>query len=85
MCLAVSHVLAKIQGYYLVCIWGSLVKFLGVGVVVNFDLFSHCYAVFFVLLACCMQAMTHSADNVPSQQAVKLVVVGLCFCLAVLV
>ena len=27
----------------------------------------------------CMQAMTHSVDNVPSQQAVKLVVVGLSF------
>ena len=26
--------------------------------------------------AICMQAMTHSVDNVPSQQAVKLVVVG---------
>ena len=24
----------------------------------------------------CMQAITHSVDNVPSQQAVKLVVVG---------
>ena len=29
--------------------------------------------------AVCMQAMTHSVDNVPSQQAVELVVVGLCF------
>ena len=29
--------------------------------------------------AVCMQAMTHSVDNVPSQQAVKLVVVGLGF------
>ena len=26
--------------------------------------------------AVCMQAMTHSVDNVPSQQAVELVVVG---------
>ena len=26
--------------------------------------------------AICMQAMPHSVDNVPSQQAVKLVVVG---------
>ena len=32
-----------------------------------------------MLFACCMQAITHSADNVPSQQAVKLVVVGLGF------
>ena len=29
--------------------------------------------------AVCMQAMTHSVDNVPSQQAVKLVVVALGF------
>ena len=29
--------------------------------------------------AVCMQAMTHSVDNVPSQQAVELVVVGLGF------
>ena len=27
-------------------------------------------------LAVCMQAMTHSVANVPSQQAVKLVVIG---------
>ena len=30
----------------------------------------------FFFCAICMQAMTHSVDNVPSQQAVKLVVVG---------
>ena len=29
--------------------------------------------------AVCMQAMTHSVDNVPSQQAVKWMVVGLGF------
>ena len=29
--------------------------------------------------AVCMQAMTHSVDNVPSQQAVELMVVGLVF------
>ena len=29
--------------------------------------------------AFCMQAMTHSVENVPSQQAVELVVVGLVF------
>ena len=64
----------------MVCIWGSLVKFQGVGVVVKFDLFSHCRAVFLCCLRTyCMQAMTHSADNVPSQQAVKLMVVGLGF------
>ena len=27
----------------------------------------------------CMQVMTHSLDNVPSQQAVELVVLGLVF------
>ena len=36
-------------------------------------MFSHGYAVF---CAVCMQAMIHYVDNVPSQQAVKLVVVG---------
>ena len=40
-------------------------------------MFLHCYVVFFC--AFCMQAMTHSVDNVPSQQAVKLVVVGPAF------
>ena len=35
-------------------------------------MFPHCYAVF---CAVCMQVMTHSVGNVPSQQAVKLVVV----------
>ena len=35
-------------------------------------MFSHGFAVF---CAVCMQAMIHSVDNVPSQQAVKLVVV----------
>ena len=52
LCLAVSNVVAKTQGYYLVCIWGSLAKFQEVGVVVKFDLFSHCYAVFL----CCLRA-----------------------------
>ena len=33
----------------------------------------HCFAVFCTV---CMQVMTHSVGNVPSQQAVKLVVVG---------
>ena len=44
-------------------------------------MFSRCYAAFFVVVvvAVCMQAMTHSVDNVPSQLAVKLVVVGLGF------
>ena len=73
LCLAGCHVVAQTQGYHLVCIWGSLRKFQGGGVVLKFVVFSHCYAVF---SAICMQAMTHSVDNVPSQQAVKLVVVG---------
>ena len=66
---------------HLVCIWRSLVKFQRGGVVVKFDVFSRCYAAFFVVVvvAVCMQAMTHSVDNVPSQLAVKLVVVGLGF------
>ena len=63
----------------LVCIWGGLVEFQRGRVVVKFYVFSRCYAVFFVVVAVCMQAMTHSVDNVPSQLAVKLVVVGLGF------
>ena len=59
--------------------WGSLVKFQGGGVVVKFDVFSLCYAV----CLCCLHASNvlrnHSIDNVQSQQAVKLVVVGLGF------
>ena len=43
------------------------------GDVLKFDVSPHCYAVF---CAVCMQAMTHSVSNGPSQQAVKLVVVG---------
>ena len=31
MCLAGCHVVAKTQGYLLVCIWGSLIKFRGEG------------------------------------------------------
>ena len=41
LCLAGRHVLAQTQGYHLVCIWGSLVKFQGGGVVVKFDVFLH--------------------------------------------
>ena len=79
---AKCHVVAQTQGYHLVCIWGSLRKFQGGGVVLKFVVFSHCYAVF---SAICMQAMTHSVDNVPSQQAVKSVVCRTWFCWAVLV
>ena len=74
--LAGHHVVAQTQGYHLVCIWASLVKFQGGGIVVKFDVFLQRYA---FVCAVCMQAMTHSVDNVPSQQAVKLVAVGLGF------
>ena len=45
---AKSHVVAQTQGYHLICIWGSLVKFQGGGggVVLKFEVFSHVYAVF---------------------------------------
>ena len=35
LCLAGCHVVAQIWGYHVVCIWGSLVKFQGGGVVVK--------------------------------------------------
>ena len=35
LCLAGCHVVVQIQGYHVVCIWGSLVKFQGGGVVVK--------------------------------------------------
>ena len=34
------HVVTQIQGYHLVCIWGSLVKFQGCGVVAKSMLFA---------------------------------------------
>ena len=40
LCVSGCHVVAKIQGYHLVCIWRSLVKFQGAGVVVKFDVFA---------------------------------------------
>ena len=52
LCLAGCHVVAQTQGYHLVCIWGSLVKFQGSGVVVKFDVFLHSYAV----CLCCLHA-----------------------------
>ena len=70
------HVVAQTQGYHLVCIWGSLFKFQGGGVVVKFDVFLNSYTV-----CVCFSHVSNdplcSVDNVPSQQAVKLVVVGL--------
>ena len=35
LCLAGCHVVAQTQGYQLVCIWGSLFKFQGGGVVLK--------------------------------------------------
>ena len=52
LCLAGCHFVAQTQGYHLVCIWGSLVKFQGGGVVVKFNAFLHCYAV----SLCCWHA-----------------------------
>ena len=52
LCLAGCHVVAQTQGYHLVCIWGSRVKFQGGGVVVKFDVFLHSYAV----CLCCLHA-----------------------------
>ena len=69
-----AMLLHRHRGYRLVCIWGSLVKFQGSGVVIKFDVF--CTLMQFVC-AVCMQAMTHPVDNVPSQQAVELLVLGL--------
>ena len=74
LCLTGCHVVAQTQGYHLVCIWASLVKFHGGGIVVKFDVFLQRYA--FVCAVCRMQAIIHSVANDPSQQAVKLVVVG---------
>ena len=52
LCLAGCNVIAQTQGYHLVCIWGSLVKFQGGGVVVKFGVFLHSYAVWL----CCLHA-----------------------------
>ena len=52
---------------------GSMVKLQGGGVVLKLC------TVMQVFRAVCMQAITHFVDNVPSRQAVKLVVVGPCF------
>ena len=67
-CLAGCHVVLQTQGCHLVCIWGSLVKFHGGGVVLKFDVFRTVMQFFYTV---CMQSMTHSFDNAPSQQAVK--------------
>ena len=51
-CRTKCHVVAQTQGYHLGCIWGSLVKLQGGGVVVKFDVFWHSYAV----CLCCLHA-----------------------------
>ena len=38
-----------------------------------------CFCTLMQFVSVCMQAMTHSVDNVPRQQAVRLVVAGLGF------
>ena len=40
LCLAGSPAVAKTKGYFLVCIWGSLIKFQGSGVVSKVMLFA---------------------------------------------
>ena len=55
--------------------WGRLVKFQAGG---GGGCCTHHTAMQFVY-AVCLQAMTHSVDNDPTQQAVKLVVVGIGF------
>ena len=50
----------------------------GVGLFLMLFLMCFCTVMQFVCTVC-MQAITHSVDNVPSQHAVKLVVVGLGF------
>ena len=78
MCLAGCHGVAPTQGYLPVCIWDSLLKFQGDGLFLMLFLMCFCTVMQFVCTVC-MQAITHSVDNVPSQHAVKLVVVGLGF------
>ena len=73
MYLAGCHVVAQTQGYHLICIWGSEGKFQGRGGVLNLVF---CRTGMPFLCAVCMQAMTHSVANVPSQYTVKSVVVG---------
>ena len=78
VCLAGCHGVAPTQGYLPVCIWDSLLKFQGDGLFLMLFLMCFCTVMQFVCTVC-MQAITHSVDNVPSQHAVKLVVVGLGF------
>ena len=75
LCLAGRHPVAQTQGYQLVFIWGSLVKFKGGKDVLKFDVLPQWDAAFSEV---CMQAKGHSVGNVPSQQNVKLAVVQDC-------
>ena len=51
--MAGRHVVAQTQGYHLICVWGSLVKFQGGGVVLKIMLCARvrifCFFFFFVL------------------------------------
>ena len=49
LCLVGCHVVAETQGYHLVCIWGSLVKFQGGGVVLKTVL---CARIVDLLISC---------------------------------
>ena len=63
--LAGCHDVAQTQDYYLVCNWSSLIKLQGCGVVSNLTCFR---TVVQFYCAVCMQAMTHSVENVLSQE-----------------
>ena len=51
LCLAGCHVVAQTQGNHLVCVWGSLVKFQGVGLLQSLMCFRTVVSLF-VLYAC---------------------------------
>ena len=71
MCPDECQLVAQTQDYKLVHMWCCLVKFQEEQVVLKFDVLPHWNAVF---CAVCIRAI--SVANVPSQQAVKLVVLG---------
>ena len=52
LCLAGCHVVARTQSYHLVCTRVAWLNSRGDGVVVKFDMFSHCYTV----CLCCLHA-----------------------------
>ena len=47
LCVAGRHVVAKTQGYHLVCVWSSLVKFQGGEVVLKIMLYTRVRIFFF--------------------------------------